>query len=356
MWMVLDNAFSKHILAQLIGVVATATLLSSVAYGNARKQTRGHQTHMVKSGQSLWQIARDHGCTLHQLKTANPNLNGNHIIPGQQLLVPRCSPNGKVPTARVDLIHTVRPHDTLGQIAANYGSSVRDIKARNGLTSNIIYPGQHLRVIPGEGRRGQIIRGQSIGTAHNGKLKRGVQMRTHRDYHLRRPHRAWGASHVIRNLRQAIRITRSKHKIHRLSIGDISSRNGGKLARHVSHQSGRDVDLGLIFRKKPPGYPRNFVKGNVRNLHLPAMWTLLRTLYSTVKTTNGVELIFLDYKVQEVLYKWARKRRVSEKTLRSMFQYPRGRNSRVGIIRHEPGHKNHLHIRYQCPPRDSKCK
>ena len=48
----------------------------------------------------------------------------------------------------VDGVHTVRRGESLAAIATSYGTTVGRIKADNGLSSDVIHPGQQLRVGP----------------------------------------------------------------------------------------------------------------------------------------------------------------------------------------------------------------
>jgi len=60
--------------------------------------------------------------------------------------------------------------------------------------------------------------------------------------------------------------------------------------------------------------------------------------------------------VQKLLYDWALENGESEDYLGKLFQYPHGRGSSEGIVRHEPNHDNHMHVRFQCPSDDSACR
>ena len=54
--------------------------------------------------------------------------------------------NYTAPTDGSSFYHTVRSGETLGGIAAKYGTSVYNIKSWNGLSSSTIYPGQKLKI------------------------------------------------------------------------------------------------------------------------------------------------------------------------------------------------------------------
>ena len=87
-----------------------------------------------------------------------------------------------------------------------------------------------------------------------------------------------------------------------------------------------------------------------------ATWTLVNAFASTADADNGVDLIFLGYNVQKLLYDYARKHDVSKRKLRKVFQYPHGRGTPTGIVRHEPAHDDHLHVRFKCPKGDRLCR
>ena len=37
------------------------------------------------------------------------------------------------------------------------------------------------------------------------------------------------------------------------------------------------------------------------------------------------------------------------------FQWPHGRDQQAGIIRHAPGHRDHVHVRFACAAHDREC-
>ena len=332
------------------------------------------KTHTVERGETLWEIARSHGCKIQEIKDAN-KLDQNLIRPGQKLTIPRCGSagnggdggkgkgngNGKESSADDSsgsyLTHYVMQGESLGRIAKRYDTTVEDIRRRNGLSGTLIRPGQKLRVVVGKGGRGRAIPGQSVGESDNGKLVNGMQLPRGQGYYRRRPERAWGANHTIFHIRRAVSVVHARFpKLHDLAIGDISARKGGKLAQHKSHQSGRDADIGFYFTKRPKGYPESFINGDKNNLHMQATFALLEVFADSAAADSGVEKMFLDYDLQKLFYEWARKHGVKESKLDRMFQYPSGRGTSHGVIRDEPGHKSHVHVRFKCPSGDKACQ
>jgi len=198
---------------------------------------------------------------------------------------------------------------------------------------------------------------QSFGLAWNGYLKNPVQLRLGEGAYIRRPYRAFGTRTTVDFTKRAIEETRELHpKTHVLAVGDLSAHFGGPVSDHRSHQSGRDVDLGLFYKRKPAGYPDAFIDGNEANLDTPAMWTLINKLTNTANKDGGVWAIFLDYEVQGVIYNWAKRHGVSDARLDRVFQYPHGRWAGRGIIRHYRNHAHHLHVRFKCTKSETSCR
>src|SRR5690606_18317973 len=113
---------------------------------------------------------------------------------------------------------------------------------------------------------------------------------------------------------------RREHRhLHDLVVGDLSSELGGRLLGHFSHQSGRDVDLGLFYRRRPEGYPERFIEARRDNLHFKATFALLEALADTVDEPGGVEWILLDYELQRMLYVWGKRQKIPAETLDRIF-------------------------------------
>lgn len=158
----------------------------------------------------------------------------------------------------------------------------------------------------------------------------------------------------MRALKAAIAEVRRKHpRIHDLVIGDLSRESSGFLAPHKSHQSGLDADIGFYFRNQPREGPRVNLSAATSAMDYEANWTLITALAGPSEEASQVEYMFIGYRVQEKLYKWAQEKGISQKKLDWLFQYPRGSRSMSGLIRHEPGHDNHIHIRFKCPRGDA---
>ena len=126
----------------------------------------GERTHRVRSGESIWTIARDYGIDEVSLRRANA-ISGSRIFPGQELAIP--SGAGGVSLASFE--HTVRSGESLSTIARAYRISEAELRAANGVSGSRILIGQTL-TIPGAGGSGTVMRytvrsGESLWTIAN---------------------------------------------------------------------------------------------------------------------------------------------------------------------------------------------
>ena len=92
-------------------------------------------TYTVKSGDSLYAIAKKYNTTVDTLKSLN-NLTSNTLSIGQVL---------KLPATSTDT-YTVKSGDTLYAIANKYNTTVDALKSLNNLTSNTLSIGQTLKI------------------------------------------------------------------------------------------------------------------------------------------------------------------------------------------------------------------
>jgi murein endopeptidase len=190
----------------------------------------------------------------------------------------------------------------------------------------------------------------SVGKPEAGSLVDGKRLESFPGAHVAEAERCWGTPEAVDLLEQAITETRTQFPdAPDVVIGDFSTQFGGRLYPHKSHQSGRDVDVGLYHRDGKADHEFRFT--TVESLDVEKTWYLMET----VLLTGRVEYIFLDLELQQPLYEYARQG-YSEERLSEWFQFVHGRGERKGIIRHAGGHHDHMHIRFRCPESDRYCE
>jgi len=99
--------------------------------------------HVVQPGETLYSIAYRYGTTIQAIIDANGITNPDQIYQGQKLNVPTSGGSSGGSTG-CRIRHTVKTGEWVWQIARNYGVDPYDILAANGMTvqtANTIYPG-----------------------------------------------------------------------------------------------------------------------------------------------------------------------------------------------------------------------
>lgn len=195
----------------------------------------------------------------------------------------------------------------------------------------------------------------SIGAPNLGKLQGGARLAD--TSYLRTlpfyvPSQArWGLPSLVGMLDRSARQVAERYRGSVLGVGDLSLMRGGDLARHHSHESGRDADVGYYLRDRsgkavsfdrfvtvlPDGTARGrpgVVFDDARN------WALLQAL---LEDRGGrVAQIFVAPHIRARLLRYAERSSVRqalrERAAECMIQ-PRG----------VPAHDDHFHVRVMCP-------
>lgn len=125
----------------------------------ARKQQRSGKNsngtrvdYTVRSGDTFWDIAREHRVSVRQVASWNGMAPGDPLIPGKKLVIwskskqPTMLASSKRGTGMVRKVgYQVRKGDSLSAIASRFAVNVRDIASWNDLnTSRYLQPGQSL--------------------------------------------------------------------------------------------------------------------------------------------------------------------------------------------------------------------
>ncbi len=114
--------------------------------------------HVVRSGETMSELARRYRVGLDDLRAANPRIRSTKLRRGQLIIVPTHGPilpevarQVSAPEPAEVRWHRVRRGETLGSIARRYHVSQRQIQSLNGMgRSTRIRAGQRLRVSAGE--------------------------------------------------------------------------------------------------------------------------------------------------------------------------------------------------------------
>ncbi len=179
----------------------------------------------------------------------------------------------------------------------------------------------------------------SVGLPNNGRLLNGIRPEEGKLFEIVAPNFAWGTEETIQFLQVATQAVHKKHPdTAPLHIGHLSKKTGGYLSPHLSHQSGRDVDIGYYYTKKRTWYRR----ATWQNLDTARTWTLVRSLI----TDTDVEMILIDRSLQSLLKKHALKIGEDKNWLHRVFK---GSKKRPAIVRHVRGHATHIHVRFFSP-------
>lgn len=176
----------------------------------------------------------------------------------------------------------------------------------------------------------------SIGTPDAGLLVNPRPMPEGPLWTIRNPSESYGTAETLDFIAAAVHAVESRYPgSPRVVIGDISNPKGGRLNRHRSHQAGRDVDIGFYYER---GEVDDFRIVRKRDLDLPRTWTLVRSFV----TETDVDRVFVDRSIIRLLYAYAAEAGEDRGWLADLF----GRAGSKGLIQHERGHKNHLHVRF----------
>jgi len=124
------------------------TALILVLTGVAQAQRVTAATHIVRPGETLGLIAQNYGVDIYTLASANGISNAHLIHTWQELTIPSAA-GQQTAVATVRGTHIVRRGETLEGIAKSYGIALSDLIALNNVFG-WIYPGEELALpVPG---------------------------------------------------------------------------------------------------------------------------------------------------------------------------------------------------------------
>ena len=296
--------------------------------------------HEVVPGEWLAEIASRYGVRQRDIKRLNPRLRGNpdYLRPGQRL---RVCPD-IAPRSRERIHHDVRSGETIVSIADRYDINPQQlIRFQQGRLENPdeLRIGQRLVVW----QDGGIVPGfADEDDEAGGALPNGIQLPPGRHYEIKSSALAWGTPSTIRLIQSAVSKYERRGRRPVVHIGDISRKGGGNFPPHKSHRTGQDVDVGYVL-KRGDYSNSHFASVTKDNFDAKHSWELLKAFLDT----DQVRYVFMDYRIQGWLYDYAKGHGVSQSALDELFQYPRSKRRAYGIVRNDPGHDDHFHVRFQ---------
>jgi len=198
----------------------------------------------------------------------------------------------------------------------------------------------------------------SVGVPHNGVLTEATELPVAGPGYVRfRPHAPsyHGLPRLVSAIERAAKTVQDDMPGGApLVVGDLSEQDGGRIPRHNSHRTGRDVDL-LFFVETPRGVPlknpgffaldedgfARFPDGQYGLIDLPREWLLLKTLLSDPEV--DVQFLFMSRALEARIIDYAL---AKEDDLELVW---RAETVMLQPVDSLP-HADHVHMRIACRP------
>lgn len=149
-----------------------------LAYVKKIPVTSNGETYIVKSGDSLWSIAKRYGVSIDDIKKAN-NLSSNLLNIGQVLIIPS---DEEPPEIGDFIVYTVSSGDNLYKIATKYNLTVDDLVNYNDLATTNLSIGQQLLIPVQKTSETQTYIVKSGDTLYSIASKYGISVNTLKNY------------------------------------------------------------------------------------------------------------------------------------------------------------------------------
>lgn len=149
-----------------------------LAYVKNIPVTSDGETYIVKSGDSLWSIAKRYGVSIDDIKKAN-NLSSNLLNIGQVLIIPS---EEEPPEIGDFIVYTVSSGDNLYKIATKYNLTVDDLVNYNDLATTNLSIGQQLLIPVQKTNETQTYIVKSGDTLYSIASKYGISVNTLKNY------------------------------------------------------------------------------------------------------------------------------------------------------------------------------
>lgn len=182
------------------------------------------------------------------------------------------------------------------------------------------------------------VSGTSIGRPQTGRLLQGTALPASPNYHIRFEKASFGSALAVRGLQRAIEAFRTETGFAAgIYIGAMSEAKGGKLGTHLSHRSGRDVDIRM------PAMAHK--RGHKLSTH-EVDWHATFALLDAFVRTGQVQVIFVEEQHHRRLRRAALALGASDQRIAHV----------MAKVSHAPGHSAHIHVRFSCASDNAKCR
>lgn len=201
----------------------------------------------------------------------------------------------------------------------------------------------------------------SVGVPHSGVLTDAAELpRKGPGFERYRPTSPvyWGLPRLVAALERAAHVVEEKRPGGApLVVGDLSARTGGKIPRHNSHRTGRDVDF-LFYVTSPSGVPlRNpgFIPlgadglaqledGRFLRLDVERQWLFFRELLTDPEI--DVQFLFMSRELEALVIEYA----LAKETDLALVWH--AQTVMIQPVDSLP-HADHVHMRIACRPEDA---
>jgi len=257
-------------------------------------------------------------------------------------------------SAGLKFTYHVCRNDTVRSVAELLGVSESDLRRwnRSSIRGNRFTPGTQRAVYYAERAWAQ----ESIGRPNGGSLIGGVNLDCDGDdqgsgwiISAQRVN-MYGTPETVRAIRTAAKAYRNYFTSRRsryvpLAIGNLSRREGGSLPPHASHQSGRDVDIGII--RVAGNTPGHFKDASASSMDDLRTWVMLKSFLDT----GEVQFMFIHRNLAAQLRAYVERIYATDRRKRDRYV---GFFDN-GVVQGDGEHSSHVHIRFRCPATDRRC-